>query len=73
MIALLPICVSLAFLPKLPTPCVDKRNESVDKYHLRTCGALHLNTESSRHWEMRGFLGRSPMLVQTGSWDIGLR
>ncbi|GFT63033.1 reverse transcriptase domain-containing protein [Nephila pilipes] len=36
----------------------DKRSEPMDKYHLRTCGALHGNTESSRYWEARGFMGR---------------
>ncbi|GFU39966.1 hypothetical protein NPIL_391751 [Nephila pilipes] len=56
MIALLTICITLAlaFLPRL----YDKRNEPLDKYHLRTCRALHEDTESSRYWEARRLLER---------------
>ncbi|GFS44627.1 uncharacterized protein NPIL_498421 [Nephila pilipes] len=36
----------------------DKRNEPMDKYHLRTCGALHGDKESLRYWEARGILGQ---------------
>ncbi|GFT61651.1 hypothetical protein NPIL_304621 [Nephila pilipes] len=55
MIALLPICITLIFLPRLPALCVTKE---MSPYHLLTCDVLHGDTESSRYWEARGLLGR---------------
>ncbi|GFT99004.1 hypothetical protein NPIL_496441 [Nephila pilipes] len=39
MISLLPICIGI--LIKAACLLRDKRNEPMDKYHLRTCGALY--------------------------------
>ncbi|GFT45024.1 hypothetical protein NPIL_546271 [Nephila pilipes] len=36
----------------------EKRSKPMNKYHLRTCGALQGDIESSRYWEARGLLGR---------------
>ncbi|GFT94339.1 RNase H domain-containing protein [Nephila pilipes] len=53
----------IGFLTKAACPLSDKRNEPMDKYHLRTCGALHRNTESLIYWEARGLMGRlSPVI-----------
>ncbi|GFS70208.1 uncharacterized protein NPIL_216871 [Nephila pilipes] len=48
----------IGILTEAACPLSGKRNEPMDKYHLRTCGALHGNTESSRYWKTRGLLGR---------------
>ncbi|GFT28187.1 hypothetical protein NPIL_101201 [Nephila pilipes] len=42
-------------LTEAACPLCKKRKEPVYKYHLRTCGDIHGNTESSRYWEARGF------------------
>ena len=48
MIALMPICIVLVFLPWLPPHCVTKEIKSMNKYDLCTYGVLHGDTDSSR-------------------------
>ncbi|GFT58193.1 hypothetical protein NPIL_631731 [Nephila pilipes] len=46
MIALLPICIALAFLPKLPAPCVTKE---MSLWTNTTCIPVDLSTEIRNH------------------------
>ncbi|GFU45539.1 hypothetical protein NPIL_175921 [Nephila pilipes] len=48
----------IGILTEAACPCVRKRNEPMDEYHLRTCGNLHGDTESSIYLEAIGLSGR---------------